>query len=203
MFQVDKPVFLLIPGETRERILHQGRTLETDADIVVVEFIDPIIPLVGSDVNLYATFRGKFYQHGASVLEFRQSRPSVIAFKKVGEPVSAESRGSYRVSTVTLEINARIAREDSCKVVDISPEGFAALTEQDYAIGSVVDTSLVCEGLACSGQARVQTLKILPNGNRRYGFLAIDKKGSAMHKILSQITAAVQRTQLRRLSRTA
>jgi len=202
MFQVDKAVFLLIPGEHRERILHQGRVLESTAESIVAEFADPITLPAGTDVNLYADFRGKFYQHGASVIAFQQSRPSIYAFKKVGEPVSAESRGSYRVSTVTLEITARIAMEACCKIVDISPEGFAAITAQDYPIGSVVDSTLVCEGLSCAGPARVQTLKVLPNGNRRYGFLAVDKKGSAMRKVLGQITATVQRLQLRRLSRT-
>ena len=207
MFASGKALYLLIPSESNERVLIEGKVLETDAQNVVAQFAEPLPLVSDADVNLYADFRGRFYQQGASVAALRETDavvPStpIIALRKVGEMVSADNRASYRVSTANLHIHADIATEKTCKVVDISPEGFAVITSHDYAVGSVVNASLVSEGLSCSGAARVQTLKTLPNGARRYGFLALDPKGANMRKVLGQITATVQRLQLRRLSRT-
>jgi hypothetical protein len=208
MFIIGNSLFMLIPNEANERILLPGKVLEHDDQTVVAEFAEPLTLAVGAEVNLYGDFRGRFYQQGAAVIALRQAEPPapavpIVALRKVGEIAAADSRGSYRVSTAALNVYANIGEECSCRVLDISPEGFAAITTRDYPIGSTVRASLVCEGLACSGHARVQTLKVLPNGQHRYGFLAPDSKTSTMRKVLGHITATVQRIQLRRLSRIA
>ena len=195
-------VFLRIPADTTERVLHQGKVLEATPDNLVAEFVDPLGLAPGADVTLYAEVRGKFFQQGATIVAVQQETPfPILAFKKVGQPSSAESRGSFRVSSAATQILASIAGQLKCPIVDISPEGFAAITRCELPLGASVQIAFEFEGVSCSGPARVQTLRTLPNGTRRYGFLAVD--AATMRATLGQITANVQRSQLRRLSRTA
>ena len=204
MFSTEKPLFLLLPGQTPERTLHQGKVLELEGDTVVAEFAEALLPGAGADVLLYADFRGKFYQNGASVIAVRQSQPTpIIAFRLVGEPMSAESRANFRVSTATLPLAADIGREKNCQIVDISPDGFAAIMKYEYAVGTKFEADLAFEKMGSTGPVRIQTLKRLPNGTLRYGFVAIGGKQPNMQDLLGKLTAEVQRKQLRRLSRTA
>src|SRR5262249_29945805 len=91
-------ILLLVPNEGNQRILHPGEVIESDAQGYVVEFDEPIAPAVGANVNAYGDVRGRFYQQGAVVAAIRQTEPHpVIAFTRVGDPVSAENRQTFRV----------------------------------------------------------------------------------------------------------
>lgn len=122
-----------------------------------------------------------------------------VALKLVGEPASAEQRQIYRVSVPTADIRARIDREVNCHVVDVSSEGFAAVTRQEYKIGSTVKASFNFEGNDVQADARVQTMKRRSDGKYRYGFFVAEKKSPA-RKALAAISIAMQRQQLKRLA---
>lgn len=191
---------MLIPGNTTERILQPGWVVESNAEGFVAEFEPGICPEVDCDVNAYGGIRGKFYQQGARVTEIRCREPRpIIAFARCGEVVSAENRQTFRVSTLNAGILAKVGREKNCQIVDISPEGFGAIVRGDLKIGSLVPVEFQYEANSVNAPARVQTVKIRPDGKVRYGFLAPDKFGAA-RKALQLMTSSLQRAQLRRLS---
>jgi hypothetical protein len=84
----------------------------------------------------------------------------------------------------------------------VSSEGFAAITRREYAIGSTIRVEFSFQAQTVCTNARVQTLKLRPDGKFRYGFY-VAEKGSPARKALSAISLAVQRQQLKRLSGTA
>ena len=200
MLATGTEMYLLIPDASNKRILHPGKVIESDAQGFVGEFEEPIAPPVGADVNAYGKVRGKFFQQGAAGVAIRQTEPQpVIAFTRVGELVSAENRQTYRVCVAMAGIAARIESEKKCAVVDMSAEGFGAVASKVYELGSLVQVAIEYEGHAISTLARVQTVKARPDGKFRYGFLVNEKKNSP-RKALEQISASVQRQQLRRLA---
>jgi hypothetical protein len=193
-------MFLLIPGESNQRILHPGKVLESSSENFVVQFEQAILPEVGSDVVAYGEVNRKFFQQGAKTLEVRLPGPTpVLAFARCGEPVSAENRQTFRVSTVTCGITAFVGKERNCPVVDVSPEGFGAVVKGDLMVGSLVPIEFQYEGHTIKTPARVQTIKVRPDGQIRYGFLAPEKLGTT-RRSLQQMTSALQRAQLRRLA---
>jgi hypothetical protein len=200
MLNAGNSMFLFVPNANNERILHPGKVIESDRQNFVVEF-EKIVPLTsGSDVNAYGEIRGKFHQQGAIVGEIRQQEPSsVVAFTRVGEPVSAENRQMYRVCVVNSGIRVRIANQDHCNVVDISPSGFAAVADGEFRMGWLVEINLKHEGKTVAAMARVQTIKERPDGKFRYGFL-VPQNNVTARKMLEQVSHSIQRLQLRRFA---
>jgi hypothetical protein len=198
MLFVGNAVFLLIPSPSKRRVLHPGKVIESDATGFVAEFEETIAPPAGVDVNAYCEVRGKFFQQGAVVMEIRTSKPCIIAFRRNGEPVSAENRQTYRVSLVTAEFVADVEKIPACQVVDISPEGFAAITSRKLSLGSIVKIKLSGEGEKFEALARVQTVQERPGGKFRYGFLVPASNGDARKK-MQKISMEMQRQQLKRL----
>ncbi|MHC4969996.1 MAG: hypothetical protein ACYTF4_15475, partial [Planctomycetota bacterium] len=72
-----------------------------------------------------------------------------------------------------------------------------------YEIGQVVSVTLRYEGGEYSGQARIQSVRQLDESRIRYGLHAIDDRtsGGDLRKGQQHISAAIEREQLRRLSR--
>jgi len=198
MLSVGNAVHLLIPSPSKRRVLHPGKVIESNATSFVAEFEETINPAVDSDVNAYCEVRGKFFQQGAVVSEIRTSDPCVIAFRRGGEPVSAESRQTYRVSLVTAEFVVDVDKEPGCQVLDISPEGFAAITKRKLNLGSVVKIRIAGEGHTFEASARVQTVQERGAGKFRYGFLVPESHVVARKK-MQQISMEMQRLHLKRL----
>jgi PilZ domain-containing protein len=193
-------MFLLIPSDAKERILHPGKVIESSVQSFVVEFEHPIDPPPDSDVIAFGEVAGKFYQQGAIVAEIRRTgEHPVIAFRRNGEPISAENRQIYRVSVVAADIFATIAKEPNCPVADMSSVGLAVISAREHRLGSMVQLDLAYEGKSISVKARIQAVKQLPSGKFRYGLLVPEKTGGA-RQTLQQISMNLQRTQLRRLA---
>ncbi len=198
MLCVGNEMYLLIPSPSKRRVLHPGKVIESNATCFVAEFEEPIAPAVNGDVNAYCEVRGKFFQQGAVVTEIRTSEPCVIAFRRNGEPVSAESRQTYRVSLVTSGFVVHVNKEPGCQVLDISPEGFAAITSRKLNLGSLVNIRFTGEGQTFEASARVQTVQERRDGKFRYGFL-VPQSNAAARKTMQQISVEMQRLQLKRL----
>jgi hypothetical protein len=199
MLAAATPVFLLIPepGAT-QRILHPGTVIEANGSNFMAVFEEPIQPDIDADVVAFGTVGGKFFQQGAVVTEQRDlDDRKVLAFAKVGEVTSAEQRQTYRVSFASLDMAARVDKEKNCHVVDVSPEGFAAIADGPHKLGSIVQVSIACDQQVLSASARVQTIQERFDGKCRYGFL-IPKSNIAARKMLEQISGVAQRAQLRR-----
>jgi hypothetical protein len=198
MLAVGNAVHLLIPSTSKKRILHPGQVIESDSISFVGRFEDPIVPPVDSDVNAFCEVNGKFFQQGAVVVEIRPGSGNVIAFRRNGESVSAESRQTYRVTVVSEGFTARLDKLRNCSVVDISPEGFAAVVTERFNLGSVVKIRMNCDAKTVESPARVQSVKDLPSGQFRYGFL-VPRGNITARNELQRISADMQRLQLKRL----
>lgn len=191
-------MFLVLPSQTKERILHPGKVGECDLQTFVSEFEDSLNVSVGDEVIAYAELRGKFMQQGARIIEVRSSEPvSVMAFDRIGTPVSAESRELYRVCTVSSNMIGMVGKCDLGPVVDVSSAGFAMIAMGNYQIGSVVPVTVNFEGRTLSGTALVKTAKPRFDGKTRYGFLAVEHTA---RKELEKMSMTIQRTQLRRMA---
>jgi len=203
MLDVGTTMFLLIAGESKQKILHRGKVVHSDEQVFICEFQEHIWPDVGADVNAYCEVRGKFYQQGAKVMAQVQAAPCpILAFRRVGEPVSAEQRETYRVSLVTADIKATVGDEQRCAVVDVSPVGLAVVTAREYPVGGLIEVTITCEDETLKGEARVQTVRTRPDGKFRHGLLAM-RENVKMRQGLERLTATMQRMQLRRLARVA
>lgn len=200
MLAAGTDIFVLIPNAANTRVLHPGKVLEVDAQHVVAEFDDSITPAAGSEVIVYGNYLGKFYQQGAAVIELRTAglKP-IIGFSRIGDAVSAEQRQIYRVTVALSGIVANLGKERSCQVVDMSPEGFGAISAKEHKLGSTIEIAMVCEGQDITAMARIQTCKKRYDGKFRYGMLIPDRKNPA-RKSLELASASIQRQQLRRLS---
>ena len=200
IFENDKPCFLLVATPSNKRLLKAGRVLEVGANNVVIEFEDLLLPPIESDVTLLANVRGKFHQQAAKVIAHRPeaSRPTA-EFKTIGEAISAEQRGSYRISVISAEIHARVGRLTQCPVADISPEGLSVICSHKLEIGTGVEVEFMAEGVIVSGAFRVQSVKPLSPSKNRYGLFAPDKH-SDTRRSLEKLSGIMQRFQLKRLS---
>lgn len=200
MLSKASPVYLSIPNEQNKRVLHEGRVVDLDGPRVVIEFDEALTPSDGMEVMLFAEVRGKFFQQGAKVTQERQDTPrTTIEFHTVGDPVSAEQRGSYRTSVVSWKIPVKVDRIANCSLADVSPEGVGVITPKPLTIGTTVEIAFDFDGHAISGKFRVQSVKILPNGSLRFG-LHVPERRDPIRVQLQQLASHAQRVQLRRLS---
>jgi hypothetical protein len=205
MLAQEKKIFLNFPHEAEERVLHPAKVIEAGDPGYTAELNEPDLPFVaGQDVFIYFDHRRKFMKQAVRIDAVLQTEPKVvIGFQTVGEPMSAESREWYRVSTALAGLNAGFGDEKSCRLLDVSSVGLAVEARQRYRIGDVVTITLEFEGKQYSGQGRIQSIRELEKGKIRYGVHSIDDKttGGDLHKGQQIISAALEREQLRRLAR--
>ncbi len=125
----------------------------------------------------------------------------VIALDLLGTPVSAESRQTYRVSTIFSERPVCVDGTKDCALTDVSLTGFSMISGQTLQFAQVVDVVLEHDGASFEGSASVQSVKDLCDGRVRYGFNAVEAKGATLLKGLQKLALDVQREQLRRQAR--
>ena len=197
-------LFLLDPERSAtRRVMVPGRVVEQTPGGFVAELDEPLAIAPGGPAVAFAADGLRFLQQGVTLTDARAdaARPT-YAFARVGEPVSAEQRQTYRVSVALLGLTATVGDDDGCPLLDVSPEGFGVVSPRTLNLGSSAPVAFAHDGIAISTVARVQTLRERPDGQYRVGFLAPDRHGPA-RKSLQQMTNAFQRLQLRRMSGTA
>jgi hypothetical protein len=125
------------------------------------------------------------------------------AIELLGEAVNAESRQTFRVSTVISGRTASFDDEGDVPLVDVSATGYAVIATKQRNVGEIVKTTLNHDGRHFSGSACVQSVCQLDDQRIRYGMFCVDKRqpGNNLNQGLLTISMAVQREQLRRLSR--
>ncbi|MEZ4333101.1 MAG: hypothetical protein R3F35_15180 [Myxococcota bacterium] len=124
----------------------------------------------------------------------------IFVLEPVGDPISAEARQTYRVTTIGARIEARVGSESGLPVQDLSSTGFAVLASEIYLVGQTVDVAIRHGDEACTGKASVQSFRELDSGRLRYGLRAIaeDPRAQDFLSTLQRISLAVQRDQLKR-----
>jgi hypothetical protein len=196
MFEVGDAMFIAIPNEGEKPILHPGKILESSAGAFVAEFCGLVEPPCGSEVAAYCEVDGKFYQQKALIRKIEQIEGRLaIEFESSGPQESAEKRNAYRVR-LSEPIEAQIGEELSCSIIDVSPEGFAAVTAQALELGSLVNVYIEFESCIVDGQACVQSISALPNNAYRCGFYLPERDGK-MRRSMQRIASTLQRKYLR------
>lgn len=125
------------------------------------------------------------------------------AIELLGEAVSADSRQTFRVSTVISGRTAMFAEEGEVPLVDVSASGYAVIASGIHNVGEIIQTTLIHDGSEFTGSACVQSICHLDATRIRYGMYCVEKRqpGNNLNQGLLTVSMAVQREQLRRLSR--
>jgi hypothetical protein len=207
MFTVDMPVHIMIADGKGSSELYPGTVTKAG------EAIEAMFDLMSdspphdmiSDVVLFFELRGKFFQQKTTFGGFVSGTPGgpvTGTFYPIGVPESAEKRSIFRVCVATTEMKATVERERNCQVVDISPEGFAVIARGTYKPGTLVNVELPVGDDRIAGQGRIQTARVLGPARTRYGFF-IPPSRQDMRKALQRLSVEAQRSQLKRMSRSA
>lgn len=205
MLSQGKDVFILMPGEKRERVLHQGTVTECSEASFVAEFGEVLNLAVGVELLAHAEVNRKFMQQGATVQAVLSSSPkTIVAFVRTGQPIAADSRQSYRVSLAAHNLPAKINDDQRCQLIDVSATGFGVVSATKWSIGETVTATVGYNGITATGEARVQSAREF-GGKFRYGLHAVEaqrgKAKSELQVALMKISLEVQRDQLRRMAR--
>ena len=201
----DDTIFVRFPNESTNRILHPVKIVETDgSDTLTVKPEDPELPLEAEqELLIYFEKNRKFVQQPAKVEALLEGEEGVVAaMKTVGEPVSAESRQCYRVSTVLSKLTATFDGVDGCSLRDVSVTGFSVLSKKQYKTGQVIDAELRFEGKRYVGKTSIQSVTHMDDDLTRYGVNCVKAAASptSLTNGVQKISMAVQRQQLNRLS---
>lgn len=201
----DETIFVRFQNESTNRILHPVDVVQVGGpDNLTVKPENPELPLEAEqELLIYFEKQRKFMQQPAKVEAILDSEEGVVAaMKTIGEPVSAESRQCYRVSTVLSKLTATFDGVDGCSLRDVSVTGFSVLSKKQYKNGQVIDAEIRFEGKRYTGKTSVQSVTPLEDGVIRYGVNCVKAAASPteLSKGIQQISMSVQRQQLNRLS---
>ncbi len=205
MLEPETKIFLNLPEGSQRDILHPARIKKAGERGYTAELEEPD-PFLrpGLDLLVYYYLEHRFVKQPAHLDSVMQTGPTpLVGFQTTGEPMSAESRDRFRVSTVLSNLTATVGAETECLLLDISSTGFAVEATQRYELGHVVSVTLRFKGRQFNGKARIQSIRELDMGNIRYGLHAVEDKASGgdLQKGQQHISAAIEHEQLRRLSR--
>jgi hypothetical protein len=210
MVGIGKGCFLQLPGAGKRRVLHPAKVLGFSDGVYTAE-VENIDLAIEPDQHVVVYFEAgrEFMQQSAQVGDVDRAdvvddtEPRLmVAFSTSGEPASAESRQIYRVSTVMADLVAAFAQEEGCPILDLSTCGFSVAATKVHQLGDVIHASVVFDGRTFSGNVCIQSVKELSKGRMRYGLHCADDKAQqgSLASGLPQMSVAVQREQLRRMS---
>lgn len=204
MVGIGEGLFLHIPSGSPERVLRPAKVVGVKGGTYVAEVEDPELVLeAGQEVLVCYEKDRHFTQQPARVESVIDTEPSlVISFLTTGQPVSAENRECYRVSTVMSDLFADLGPEKGCRLLNVSLTGFSVIAAGTYGIGEALDVKLHYEGETFAGKACIQSIKDLSRGRRRFGLLGLfdRQSGRDLQNGLRRMTVNVQREQLRHLA---
>ena len=210
-------IFIRVAGKSEEGVLHPALIVDNTEDIftaetkqpgelpdqvAIVEEVDLLVE-AGQEVIVYYEFHRKFMQQPVRIeTVVATDNKTIIGFRPLGKPVSAERRQCYRVSTLTSELGARLGEDDECQLADVSASGFSVLSTTKYDIGKVVKVEINYGDKKFIGTACVQGARDVTHGRIRYGLHGIEDKDSEDNLLegLIHINMSVQRQQLRRMT---
>ena len=188
------------------RRLRRSVVVDASADEFSIQFVaEPFAFEVDQEVLMYFNGKREFMQQIARVTEVshpEEGSDESITFvlETVGDPISAENRQHYRVSTISANLEANVGSEENLSVQDLSSTGFAVLATNQYELGQTVEVSIAHGEEHCHGIASIQSVRDFGGGRIRYGMRAIeeDPHTGEFLQVLQRISLAVQREQLQR-----
>ena len=134
----------------------------------------------------------------------RGERKPVIGLV-VGGSVLKERRQHYRVSTVMIDLRAKVGADEDCPLQDVSTSSFSVIGRLRHETGTVVDATLSYKDKHYFVSARIQNVETLSSARIRYGLQCIDDKiaRGTLARGLQRISMAIQRQQRHHLRETA
>ncbi|MDH3583465.1 MAG: phage terminase large subunit family protein, partial [Phycisphaerae bacterium] len=189
MIESGTKIFLQLPLDVRERILHPAIALAAHQQIWTAALEeDDVATRTDQDVLIFAEASRQFLQQPARIVEPDEidipalleaeglaERPT-FSFLATGQPVSAENRKIYRVTTVMEGYTGRIGDREDCPIVDVSVAGFACITTETHHVGENIDVAIDCGPIRLAGNACVQSARDLGESRMRYGLRCLDER---------------------------
>lgn len=200
--------------ETRR--LRRSVVIDASQDEFSIQFVaEPFAFEVGQEILMYFNGKREFMQQVGRLTAVEEAEAEgqeesttgvtggvgpVFTIETVGDPISAESRETYRVSTISAGLEARVGVAENVSVQDLSSTGFAVLCEDEYQLGQTVEVGIAHGEEECHGIASIQSIRQLGAGRIRYGLRAIEEDAHTGEflQVLQRISLAVQREQLQR-----
>lgn len=193
-----------LPSKSKQRILHPAKVVGLKDDVYTAEVEEQSLAIESElDVLVFFEKGRDFVQQAARVESVDESdEQQTITLTTTGEPVSAESRQCYRVSTVMIDLTADLGQECGCQVLDVSTTGFSVIAAERYSVGNVVDGVIEYDNEHYSGRLSIQSVRELSRGRIRYGLHCTAGRNAPgnLAKGLQQMSVKIQRTQLARLA---
>ena len=210
MLSVHINFFLQAPDESEQRILHPGTVISVDGELHTATLDQEEVPVeAGQSIHLYYEIQSEFMQQRGRIEAVMRGEPDnvlkkIIGFTTTGEPMSAEERQCYRVSTVTSGMTVRVESDNEYPLIDVSATGLSFTAPHVYHFGQIVKVHLTHDDHNYRGEGHIQSIGVLPNGKTRYGIHCVDDEESNVpfSRGLQQVNIAVQRNHLRRLAET-
>ncbi|MHC4826979.1 MAG: hypothetical protein ACYTEY_10510, partial [Planctomycetota bacterium] len=144
MLASESRIFFNLPSESKERVLHPATVREPGEAGYTAEIEEPDVALeAGQDIFIYYEIERKFVKQAARIDAVMQTNPTlVVGFETTGEPVAAESREWFRVSTVVANLTVDFGSKTGCPLLDVSSVGFAVESAERFEVGQVVPATL-------------------------------------------------------------
>jgi len=196
----DDKAFLQLPGSGQERPLYPGRVNEVSSRGYGGYFrVHDQEVRRGMEIQIGFQIDGKFALQPVRVASVQPEGEEVrIALEILGDPVSADTRQSYRVSTLTAAVRCTFGGEAGCEVLEVSATGFAVHSSRRHELGRTVDVIVHFEKEHIAGRVVIQSAQRISKTRVRYGVHAPERVSPNLSFALSRINLAIQRQQLRR-----
>jgi hypothetical protein len=210
MSMTDGSFFVQISGTSPEPPLHLAcGTSREEGEYTLLFQVERELDLKpGQKMYVYHFLNYRFVKHFARITACSRevcpagSRYSVTV-SLVGEPLPAENRRSYRVSTCAADLMVQVGDSDLCPLMDVSTGGLSFASENSYDIGSEVPVTLWFDGRMFVGRCRIQNRREFERGQHRYGVYCTDVRHAvgSLAEGLQYMSVLLQREQLSRLAR--
>ena len=167
MLTVGNDVFLQLTSESEHRTLHPSSVVEVTDHVFTAELEEhDLAPEAGQEILIYYNLRHEFVNQSARIDTVLETEPDengqskvLVAIERTGEPVSAEDRQCYRVSTVLAELAVSFGGCGDCPVMDVSPTGFSVISPKKYRVGRIVTATFQYENLQHTGHVCIQSMR--------------------------------------------
>ena len=135
----------------------------------------------GQEFLAYYDIDGKYVKHSARIeMILPSDAGSMIAFRLIDQPISAENREDERITIQNMGLIANFDNETDYPLIDVSNYGFAIESTKKYTIAKVVTVSIRFKGTKYIGKASVESITELSSGRYRYGFRCLDNSRTSV-----------------------
>lgn len=202
MLKPGDKLFIQFSAESEERKFRRALVLEGKNNGVAATIDDDSVRVARDDeVLLFFNRESEFVQQTARVTHVEDLGSMLLAeFEATSDPISAENRADFRITTITANAQAVLGSGGACPVRDASVTGFAVISPAEHSIGSLLDVDFYFQDEHFAGRVSVQSCRAMSSKLTRYGLRCLDlsREGGSLASGLTTLTLEAQRAQLAR-----